>query len=114
VILEGIKIVKFYMQNDTGVYYTAAELKKALHYERYYKQEYQREIAFEDWLHDNILNNMFSEKGEISETALEDIDVDTLRIIEYRGEAYGYIFKDYEKISEIRKDGVLVAKIYND
>jgi hypothetical protein len=65
-------------------------------------------------LHDNILNNRFSEKGEISETALEDIDVDTLRTIEYRGEAYGYIYKDYESIAEVRKDGILVAKIYND
>jgi hypothetical protein len=102
------------MNNDTGVYYTAEELKKALNYERYYKQEYQREIAFKDWLNDNILIGRFSEKGEISETALKDIDVDTLRTIEYMGEAYGYIYKDYESISEVRKDGVLVAKIYNE
>jgi hypothetical protein len=106
-------MVKFYMNNDTGVYYTAAELEKAFNDERYYKPESYEEVTFEDWLHENLLNNSFSEKGEISEAALEDIDVDTLQEIEYKGEAYGYIYKDYEAISEVRKDGVLVAKIYN-
>lgn len=106
-------MVKFYMNNDTGVYYTAAELEKAFNDERYYKQESNDEVTFEDWLHESISNQRFSEKGEISEEALEDIDVDVLQDIEYKGEAYGYIYKDYEAISEVRKDGVLVAKIYN-
>ncbi len=47
------------------------------------------------------------------EILADDLTVNMINEIEDKGEAYGCVFKDYEYISEIRRNGELVAKIIN-